>query len=142
MPYKEQSARYYSAMMAAGATFADADSARRDAERIDTWNTLECGTGSESIQWGEDGMTDHRGRPLIPGKPYRVTGHDDPRAPGSGWWHPQRDTYTPAVARINTIAEKIGARAVHNSDPRGLPVQFVFPCGRTISPPIRPNKGF
>lgn len=140
MSYNEAISLYFSAMMAAGVPYSDADSIRRDAERIDTWNALECGTGSDAIEWAEDGGKDHRGKPLKAGKPYRRTGLDNPHAPVGGYWWPTADRYTPAIARVDAFAKKYGFNVRHNSDPRGWPVHFTTRDGREIAPPIRPNK--
>lgn len=135
MSYNENLARYHSAASAAGLTYGEADAIRRDAERIDTWDTHECNGTIAVIEEG-DGYPDQRGRMLQAGA-YWVSNID---GPGPLRYTRRPDAYTPARARIDAIAAEHGLTVSHNGDPRGWPVRFTTPDGREFAPPIRPNK--
>jgi hypothetical protein len=135
MSYNEHLRRYFAACYDADFSNADIDALRRDAQRISSWDVHEC---NGTIQWAEEGDTDHRGRKLKAGRPYSVHGQDNPHCPPKGIWSPRRDTYTPAMARVRAIAEKYGATLEYNGDPRGWPFVLRMPDGkRDIVPPVR-----
>lgn len=139
MSYNENLTRYYSRMQAAGFTWSQADDIRRDAERIDTWNTHEC---NGTIQWAEEGQLDHRKRKLKAGRPYTVTGQDDPHAPCGGRWSLTSDRYNPARERIEAAAATQGLAVRWQGDPRGWPVYIVIDERNEIGAPIRDNKRY
>lgn len=128
-------ASYHDAASAAGLTYEDAEQLRRDAQRLHRIAEHECNGTLERIE--EEGRTDHRGRPLQPGRVYQVAGMN---RPGPLHYHLTADRETPARARIEAIAAKIGARVEYQGDPRGWPVSLHLAGDDrlTLDPPVRP----
>ena len=137
--YREQLTRYFAKMQEAGFTWAEADTIRLNAERIDTWNTREC---NGNIEWAEEGQLDHKGRKMRAGKPYTRWGLDNPDAPPTGYYAIIADHYTPARERIDAIAASRGYTIRHQGDPRGWPVYVVIDERNEIGAPIRDNKAY
>lgn len=127
--------RYHDAAAAAGLTHDDAEQLRRDAQRLHRIAEHECNGTLERIE--EEGRTDHRGRALKVGRVYAVAGMN---SPGPLHYYPTADRETPARARIEAIAAKIGARVEYQGDPRGWPVSLILAGDDrlTLDPPVRP----
>lgn len=125
--------RYTAAAMAAGLTYDETEQLRRDAMRVSRWDEHEC---NGTIQWAEEGQTDHRGRALKAGKPYTVTGQSSPYAPPCGYWLQTADRWTPAHERVKALAQKIGATLEYNADPRGWPYVLRMADGSSFAPPV------
>jgi len=130
--YAETVTRYMTAAMNAGMTYEQANSARRDAQRIHTISEQECNGTLVRI----DGETwpDHRGRLLLDGKVYQVCNIN---GPGPLHYYRTADRETPARARIEAAAASIGATVEFQGDPRGWPVTITTQDGQRIAPPCR-----
>lgn len=132
MSYSEHLARYYSAAMAAGLSYAHADSLRRDAQRLHTISEQECNGTLYRVE--EDGAVDHRGRPMPVDTVWQVTNIN---GPGPLHYYRTADRETGCRKRIDALAAQIGAKPEYQGDPRGWPLTLRLPDGRTISPPVR-----
>jgi len=133
MSYAKWLAQYHAKASLLGMTYEDAETLRRDAQRLDTINIHEANGNLERCE--EEGRKDHRGRPMIVGAVYQVFCHD---GPGPLVYYKTRDMETPARARIEAIAARYGATVEWQGDPRGLPVKLILD-DRELSPPCRDN---
>lgn len=114
-----------------GMDYRDAESLRRDAQRLHTWSEHECNGVIERVE--DDGQTDHRGRPMTKGATYAVYNIN---GPGPLRYARTPDRETGALNRIKAIAATLGAEVEYQGDPRGWPITLKLD-GRELSPPVR-----
>lgn len=120
MTYKAHIARYHDSAARFGLTYLQADSIRRDSQRLHTWCEHEC---NGVIERDEE-----------TGKTYGVYNIDGP-GPIKRYRTPDRETG--ALARIRTVAESVGAAVEYQGDPRGWPITLKWADGRELCPPCR-----
>jgi hypothetical protein len=131
MSYREHLARYHSTAAQCGLSYMQADSVRRDAQRLHTWCKRECNGEVQRFE-PSDAVTDHKGRPLVGTfSAYNING------PGPIRYSKTPDRETGALARIRGVAALVGATVEYQGDPRGWPITLKFSDGRELCPPVR-----
>jgi hypothetical protein len=125
--------QYHNQAAKIGLSYDAAERLRRDAQRLHRLSEAECNGTIERVE--DEGRTDHRGRPMLVGKVYAVSGMN---RPGPLHYYRTADREMPARDRIEAIAAQIGATVEFQGDPRGWPVTLKLADGRTLSPPVRP----
>ena len=132
MSYRQDVIRYHTDASNAGLGYDDAESLRRDTQRLHTIAEHEC---NGYLYRCEEPMQDHRGRDMVLNAVYQVSNIN---GPGPLHYYRTADRETGCRVRIEAIVAKLpGAILEFNGDPRGWPVLIQLPSGRTLCPPCR-----